>query len=125
MALSETELKTVGKIQTIYLTNLRIYGDNVKNGLIKTVIKDSRKARDLFNLIDYDFLFDDDQFNKVINKFEDQVIKYADHRVADYEAIMIRIHGNLREIGFDVCIDHNINLHHCEKCHELFNLVEL
>ena len=69
MALSETELKTVGKIQTIYLTNLRIYGDNVKNGLIKTVIKDSRKARDLFNLIEYDFLFDDDQFNKVINNF--------------------------------------------------------
>ena len=33
--------------------------------------------------------------------------------------------GNLREIGYDVCIDHNINIHHCDKCHELFNLVEL
>ena len=44
---------------------------------------------------------------------------------ADYESIMIRIHQNLRDIGYDVCLDHNINLHYCDKCHEVFNLVEL
>jgi len=125
MKLTDEELKIVRKIQTIYLTNLRIYGDNVKNGLIKRVIKDSQKARDLFNKIDYDFLFDDNQFNKVINRFEDKTMKFSDRRFTEYEDIMIRIHGNLREIGYDVCIDHNINIHHCDKCHELFNLVEL
>jgi len=125
MKLTDEELKTVRKIQTIYLTNLRIYGDNVKSGLIKRVVKDSQKARDLFNKIDYDFLFDDDQFNKVINRFEDKTMSYTDHPFTEYEDVMIRIHGNLREIGYDVCIDHNINIHYCEKCHELFNLVEL
>ena len=40
MKLTDEELKIVRKIQTIYLTNLRIYGDNVKSGLIKRVVKD-------------------------------------------------------------------------------------
>tara|TARA_R110000751_G_scaffold181105_1_gene287400 strand:+ start:172 stop:582 length:411 start_codon:yes stop_codon:yes gene_type:complete len=115
------ELVAVREIQDIYMTNLRCLGYNPKIGIIKKSIKDSRKTVALFNKINFDFLFDDGMLTKYIDKFEDKAIK-SNFIYFDYEDVMIRIHGNLREIGYGICVDHNINIHHCERCHERLGL---
>lgn len=116
------ELKAVRKIQDIYITNLRCLGYDPKIGIIKKAIKDSRKTITLFKKINYDFLFDERMLTKYINKVEDKAHK-SNFVYFNYEDVMMRIHGNLRQIGYGICVDHNINIHHCERCHERLGLV--
>ena len=46
----------------------------------------------------------------------------SDYRHFDYEWVMCSIHENLRSIGYGICVDHNINIHYCERCHERLGL---
>ena len=121
------ELIVVREIQDIYMTNLRCLGYNPKRAIVKKTIKDSRKTVYLFNQINQDFLscesflFDDEMLTKRIDKFEDAAIK-SDYRHFDYEWVMCSIHENLRSIGYGICVDHNINIHYCERCHERLGL---
>jgi len=115
------ELVAVREIQDIYMTNLRCLGYNAKRAIVKKTIKDSRKTVYLFNEIKDDFFYDKKSLDTIINKFEDDCYK-SDFGYFDYEAVMIEIHGNLKEIGYGICIDHNINIHHCSRCHERLGL---
>jgi len=121
------ELIPIKEIQDIYMTNLRCLGYNAKRAIVKKTIKDSRKTVYLFNQINQDFLlcesflFDDEILTKRIDKFEDAAIK-SDYNYFDYEWVMCAIHENLRSIGYGICVDHNINIHHCERCHDRLGL---
>ncbi len=120
------DLDIVRSIQTLFIKNLIAYKDNIRDSNIKQVIKNCYKIADHFVKIEEpDDLFSSEWIRKETKQLEDKFYnsKYRNFGV-EYEAVQVAIHNQLRDIGFDHCLDHKINLHYCDSCKSKFNLGE-
>ena len=121
-----TDLKVIREIQTLFIDNLIAYKPNVRHGSIKRVIKNCYKIADLMRTLESDEdTFASEWVRKETQQLEDKWhnSKYRDFGV-EYEGVQVAIHNQLRDIGFDHCLDHKINLHYCSTCKEKQGLGE-
>lgn len=112
------DLKVVREIQTLFIDNLISYKQDVRHREIKRVIKNCYKIADLFRKLESDDdTFSSEWVRKETQQLEDKWYnsKYRTFGV-EYESVQVAIHNQLRDIGFDNCLDHKINLHYCDAC---------
>lgn len=120
------DLNVIRKIQELFIKNLIAYEENIRDSRIKQVIKNSYKIADLFRSIEEEHdLFTSEWIRTETKQLEDKFYNsnYRNFGL-EYEAVQVGIHSQLRDIGFDHCLDHKINLHYCSECKKKFNVGE-